>query len=100
MASNNSNSGGSTDGDAVTDIKPPAKTEPIDPNSTRERLRSWLGWLPVWFLMPIGLGPTDGGAISGGDFHIGYGGPHDGPGHMGGGGYGDMGGGDMGGSGF
>lgn len=68
-------------------------TPGIDPASPREQVRSWLHWLPMWFLVPLGLGgPSDGqsGQIDGG-----YGGPLDGPSH--GGGFGDYGGGDMGG---
>ena len=75
-------------------------TSPIDPASPREQLRSWLQWLPAWFLIPLGLsqghtpqaGPNSG-------HEQGYGGPHDTPGHQGGG-YGDYGGGDPGGGGL
>lgn len=33
--------------------------KPIGPASPRERLRSWLAWLPAWFLVPMGLGSAD-----------------------------------------
>ena len=68
---------------------------PIDPNSPRERLRAWLNWLPVWFLIPFGLGPPSDGSTTGG-YEGGYQGPLDSPGHLDGG-FGDYGGGDIGG---
>ncbi|MEQ8804297.1 MAG: hypothetical protein RIE87_13395 [Rhodospirillales bacterium] len=73
---------------------------PIDPASPREQLRSWLHWLPMWFLIPLGLGPggtpqTGPDTGNDGGYEGGYGGPLDGPGHLGGG-HGDYGGGDMG----
>ena len=74
---------------------------PIDPNSPRERLRAWLNWLPVWFLIPFGLGPRGDGTSAGGyegGYEGGYHGPLDSPSHLDGG-FGDHGGGDIGGGG-
>lgn len=74
--------------------------QPIDPASPREQLRSWLQWLPAWFLIPLGLGhasPPQAGPDSG--YEHGYGGPLDSPGHHDGG-HGDYGGGDLGGGGL
>lgn len=68
---------------------------PIDPNSPRERLRAWLNWLPVWFLIPFGLGPPGDGTSAGG-YEGGYHGPLDSPSHLDGG-FGDHGGSDIGG---
>ena len=76
--------------------KPNTDQEPINPSSTREQVRSWLQWLPAWFLIPLGLsqGQTNGtdssatGNTGTSGHEGGYGGPNDAPGHIGSG-YGD-----------
>ncbi len=81
------------------DGKDKPATPPIDPATPREQLRSWLHWLPVWLLIPLGLGP-EGHSQAGpdGGYEGGYGGPLDSPDHLDGG-HGDYGGGDVGGGG-
>lgn len=67
--------------------------KPVDPAGPRERLRSWLSWLPAWFLVPIGLGSGDMAGLPLDYPPGGYGGPLD----SGGGGFGgsDTGGGGL-----
>ena len=72
----------------MTDTKKPntdaaEDQEPINPASAREQARSWLQWLPAWFLIPLGLGHhANTGNPPPATYEGGYGGPHDSPGHI------------------